>query len=364
MESLARSAVRNMPTLSWGEYPEGVVRLQFGENPYVFGPARVAATAALGKMNRYPDAQKSALRRLVAARDGVTYGQVYVGNGVDGLIELVAKTYLEEGDTVLVPGPTFPCYAAATHLLGATVRTVALDENWALPRADWAAALADQPKVVWLAQPNNPTGNQLVTPTEIAQWVAEHPRTMWVVDETYFELGGETVLPLVAEGKYPNLVVFRGFSKGYGLAGLRVGLVYGDEAMIALLQKVEGSSQVFAVNQVALAAAEAVLRHPQEAAAFVREYQQAKEEYVTALTALPDVQVRPTLTSFCLFRVPMLAEEYRRGLLRRGVALKPMGIFAQRDPHLCLSAVPHPDDLPTVMGALRAELAAQGHGGS
>jgi histidinol-phosphate aminotransferase len=185
-----------------GLHPAAIIR--FDQNvPPLPGVPQVPIGESFARLNEYPDGTYRELREAAAAYAGVDPEQIVPGAGADGLIALAARTFLGPGRRACVTEPTYPVYAVASGIEGAEITE------------DPAAA-----DVVWLCNPNNPTG-ELVEPEEIAALARSLPEATVVVDEAYFEYGGKTVAPLVAET--PNLVALRTLSKAFGLAALRVG---------------------------------------------------------------------------------------------------------------------------------------------
>jgi histidinol-phosphate aminotransferase len=178
--------------------------IRFDQNvPPLPGVPQVPLGESFARLNEYPDGTYRELCEAAAAYAGVEPDQIVPGTGADGLIALAARTFLGPGRRAFVEQPAYPVYAIATGIEG--------------------AELADDPAgadVVWICNPNNPTG-ALVEPDEIAALARSLPDAAVVVDEAYFEYGGKTVVPLV--GETPNLIALRTLSKAFGLAALRVG---------------------------------------------------------------------------------------------------------------------------------------------
>lgn len=201
-----------------GLSPERVVRLDMNENPYG-PPLRVQeALASCDEYHRYPDLESREIRRLLVGYTGVGAERIVVGNGTDEIIDLLCALFLEPGDAVLIPTPTAGMYAARARACAAAVRTIPRRPDFALDIDAIEAALTPDVKIVFLASPNNPTGN-LCRERDIVRLLRHN--VIVVVDEAYFEFSGRTVAPLT--GEYDNLVVLRTFSHWAGLAGLRVG---------------------------------------------------------------------------------------------------------------------------------------------
>ena len=185
-----------------GLRPEQVLR--FDQNtPTLPGVPQVPLAESFARLNEYPDGTYRELREAAAGYCGVGLGQIVVGAGADELIELCARTWLGPGRRAAISAPTYGLYRIATELAGA---------RWDAEREDAA--------VIWICNPNNPTG-ELLAAAEIASVARAHAGAIVVVDEAYFEFAGVTCVPLLAE--LPNVVVLRTLSKAFGFAALRVG---------------------------------------------------------------------------------------------------------------------------------------------
>lgn len=201
-----------------GIAPDRIVRLHMNENPYG-PPLRVQeALASCDQYHWYPDADCTEIRRLLAGYTGINAERIVVGNGSDEIIDLLFWLFADAGDAVLIPTPTFGMYAARAQVFGARATVVPRRPDFSLDIEAMEAALTPETKLVFLASPNNPTGN-LGRERDIVRLLQRN--VIVVVDEAYFEFSGRTVAPLT--GEYDNLVVLRTFSKWAGLAGLRIG---------------------------------------------------------------------------------------------------------------------------------------------
>ncbi len=222
-----------------GLQPAAIIR--FDQNvPPLPGVPQVPLGESFARLNDYPDGTYRELREAAAAYAGVEPDQIVPGAGADGLIALAARTFLSPGRRAYVKRPTYPVYAVVTGVEG--------------------AGLTDDPAeadLVWVCNPNNPTG-ELVEPDEIAALARSMPNATVVVDEAYYEYGGKTVTPLIAEA--PNIVVLRTLSKAFGLAALRVGYAVASPEVARDLDRRRDPAPVSAPSARIAAAA---LRNPQ-----------------------------------------------------------------------------------------------------
>jgi histidinol-phosphate aminotransferase len=198
--------------------PERVVRLHLNENPYG-APLRVQEVlASCEEYHLYPDSACREIRRLLAGYTGITAERIVVGNGSGEIVDLMLSLFVDPGETVVIPTPTYGLYAARAQVFGARVAAVPRQADFSLDIEAMEAAITRETKLIFLASPNNPTGN-LCRERDIVRLLRRN--VIVVVDEAYFEYSGRTVAHLTRE--YDNLVVLRTFSKWAGLAGLRVG---------------------------------------------------------------------------------------------------------------------------------------------
>ncbi len=250
-----RPGVRAMTGYAPGEQPRGarrVIKLNTNENPYPPPQEALAAIAAAGpSLRRYPEPSARPVREAAARAYGVDPGQVVVGNGSDDLLTIILRTFIDPGDTVAAPDPTYSLYQPLTAIQGGRYVAVPWPEDGRLPVE---ALLAAKARVVFTARPNSPTGH--AAPLDQVRALCQATSGAVVLDEAYADFCRDHGLPLLDE--CPNLIVIRTFSKAYSLAGLRIGLGFMAAELAAEMHKVRDSYNVDALAQ---AAAVAVLDH-------------------------------------------------------------------------------------------------------
>ena len=249
---LLRPAIRAMPGYTPGEQISDLVKLNTNEGAYPPSPRVMAALGAIADdtLRLYPDPVSTRLRATAAARFGVTADQVLAGNGSDDCLTILYRAFLDAGEKIACPWPTYGLYDTLAALQGAELVRVAFRQNgrrWDLP-PDLARQRA---KMIILANPNNPSGT-LVPVDELRRLCEGAPGAVVVVDEAYvdFALGAgidASMLPYLAQ--HPNLIVLRTMSKSYSLAGARLGLLFGAAPLVAELVKVKDSYNVNALTQ-------------------------------------------------------------------------------------------------------------------
>jgi len=302
-----------------------IVKLASNENPR--GPStavRQAIAAAVTEISRYPDSNGYELKKALSSRYGVAPEQIVLGNGSNDVLELVAQAFLLPGQRTVYAQHAFVVYALATQARGGIGIEVPATPELGHDLEAMAAAITPDTRVVFIANPNNPTGTWL-PPDAIAQFLERvPPEVIVVLDEAYNEyLEPDHNAPSVAwVERHPNLVVSRTFSKAYGLAALRIGYGLMHPALADVLNRVR---QPFNVNSVAQAAAVAALgdmAYVEESRAINREGMRDIERGLACL----GLAYTPSHGNFILVEVGDGATTYRR-LLEQGVIVRPVANY-------------------------------------
>ncbi len=307
-----RAAVQRMhpyhPPLSGREG----LRLDFNENTVACSPRVLEALKkiAAADLAKYPE--RAQVEARVAQELGLVPEQVLLTNGVDEAIHVLCQTYLDRGDEFLFPTPTYTMYEVYGSCTDATVKTVPSSEDFAFPLEPLLAAITPQTRLVAIASPNSPTGT-VATRRQILQILNRAPHAVVLVDEAYYHFCGQTVVDLV--GQVPNLVVARTFSKAYGLAGLRLGML---AAPVGIQQWLRTVISPYSVNSLALACLPAALDDREYLQWYVEEVKAARTEMVESLRQL-GVPQWPTQSNFILLKIGPQHAEFVRAMHRRGV---------------------------------------------
>src|SRR6266508_514001 len=302
-----------------------VAKLASNENALAPSPRAVeAARAAAAKVSLYPDGAAFLLRAALAAKLGVEPREVFVGNGSNELIELLVRTFVLEGEEVLTSAQSFIAYKLAAQAHGRTLVEAPMKARFHYDLDAIKKLLSRRTKLVFLANPDNPTGTWF-SEQELLPFLDAVPKdTLVVLDEAYVEFvdapGFQDALAL--RRKYPNLVVLRTFSKIYGLAGLRLGYGIARPEVVEYVDRVRAP---FNVNLVAQAAGVAALddaAHVELSRALVREERPFLAEGLKALGAT----VVPSQGNFVFAEFPgRPGKELFEALLHEGVVVRPMG---------------------------------------
>src|SRR5262245_20865025 len=305
------------------------IKLASNENP--LGPSdrvQKALIAALTTLNRYPDGSGFYLRQALAKKHGVASDQIILGNGSNELIELIVRTFLKSGDEAVVPHPSFVVYPMIVQAAGG-IRVMVMLKDYRLDLEAMARAITPLTKIVFIANPNNPTGT-IVTADEVEHFMARVPeRAIVVFDEAYFEfaLGPDfpDTLSLVKQGR--KVIVLRTFSKANSLAGLRVGYAVADADATALMNRIR---QPFNVNSLAQVAALAALEDEPHVLECVRMIEAGRHYLYDEFKGL-GVKYVPSRANFILVDVGRSAADIYQRLLHEGVIVRPMTPFGMEN---------------------------------
>ncbi|MGK7900236.1 MAG: histidinol-phosphate transaminase [Hormoscilla sp.] len=278
---------------------DNAIRLDKGELPYPPSRRVIEAIASAARtINRYPDILGGELRGALAKYTKAKPEQIIIGNGSDDLIELIVKTFVQPGEEVLLPVPTFFVYGSSTEIINARPVFVQRTADFGLDVEALLQKVTPQTKVIFIANPNNPTANLVARETIIQ--ILERAECMVVVDECYYEICQETVADLV--DKYPHLIVLRSFSKSFGLAGLRVGYAIANEVIVDYLYR---AAQLFPVGKLALVGAIAALEEISYVEANLDQIRRERGKLAKALQQLGFI-VYPSATNFLFVRTEPL----------------------------------------------------------
>jgi histidinol-phosphate aminotransferase len=300
VEAVVRPEIRALAAYAVPKAP-GMIKLDAMENPYALPDGlreKVAAAVAAVPVNRYPDGDADDVKAALRAHFDIpaTLG-IILGNGSDELIHLAALAVAAPGAVMLAPDPSFVMYRMTALHCGMRFVGVPLRTDFLLDADAMLDAIArERPALVFIAWPNNPTGN--LFPEKDVERIVRAAPGLVVVDEAYHAFAQASFLPRIAE--FPNLVVLRTVSK-IGMAGLRLGYAAGAPEWIAELNKVRPPYNLNALTQ---AVAPVLLADGETFAAQARAIVAGRTALEAALAALPGVTVHPTRTNFVLARVP------------------------------------------------------------
>ncbi|KAA6184562.1 histidinol-phosphate transaminase [Thiohalocapsa marina] len=301
------------------------IKLASNENPLGCGAAaREAYQACIGDLGRYPDGGAYALRRAIAAHHDLDPARVTVGNGSNDVLDLVARAFLHPGQESVFSEHAFAVYPIATQAVGATARVAPAREHGHDLNA-LAALINERTRVVWVANPNNPTGTWLSADAlrEFIDGLPEH--CLCVVDEAYFDYVTEPDYPDASAWleDFPNLIVTRTFAKVHGLAALRVGYGLSHPHVAELLNRVR---HPFNVSVPAQAAAIAALSDQQHVTRSIRHNRDEMAHITAGLSGLGLGWI-PSVGNFVTVDLGRPAAAVDQALLREGVICRPVANY-------------------------------------
>lgn len=300
-----------------GEQPKPgtkIIKLNTNENPYPPSPAAIEVLRNLDSewLRRYPDPYASEFRQAASEALGVPADWIIVGNGSDEVLNLVVRACAEPGRKVVYPVPTYVLYRTLTQMQSAENIEISYPEDYCLPIEELVAAKG---AVTFIASPNSPSGH-VVASAQLRQ-LASRLSSVLVIDEAYVDFAAETALPLVEE--FENVIVLRTLSKGYSLAGLRLGFGIANPKLLAGLFKVKDSYNIDAIACAVGAAAMRDQAYKNECATKVK---RSRVQLAVALKQL-GFQLWPSQTNFLLAKPPQgNAEQIYLALKEQGILVR------------------------------------------
>jgi histidinol-phosphate aminotransferase len=331
----------------------GIVKLASNENPLGMSPlARKAIEAQLQDLARYPDGNGFELKQALSVRYRVGDDCIVLGNGSNDVLELVARCFLDNGTSAVMSQHAFVVYHLATQVAGA-VRLETPAKDYGHDLLAMASAVREDTRVIWIANPNNPTGT-FVPARGVEAFLRRVPRRVVVVlDEAYSEYlpDEERANSVHWLAQFPNLVVTRTFSKAYGLAGLRVGFALAHPEVADLMNRVR---QPFNVSAVAQTGARAALEDRDFVRSSVEANHSGMRQIIEGLQRM-GLEHIPSFGNFVSFRAGAAAHVYQR-LLRQGVIVRPISMYGMPE-HLRVT-IGLPAENERFLAALRTALHA------
>jgi len=294
------------------------VKLDANENPYQFSEGllnQLFAELATVPLNRYPDPEAMELKKILATGLGTPSDRILLGNGSDEILQALMLTFWSEGAKLMVPVPTFGMYAIIGRMVGYEVLEVPLDDSFDLCTDEMVSlAVREGVKLIFLASPNNPTGNCFSEERIIA--LLERTDAVVVVDEAYAAFSGQDFLPKLAS--YQNLVVLRTVSK-IGLASLRLGMMFAARDLVYEVNKARLPYNVNSLSQKAVAF---ILERDGELREQVARIVEGREWLLREMREIPGIHVYHSDANIILFRTPGPDKQIFRRILEQGVLIR------------------------------------------
>ena len=292
-----------------------IIKIDANENPYGCSPRVNKALVRYPRFNIYPDDGQERLRKLLAGYTGVDTKHIVAGNGSNQLIDLLIRLLVNPGDEVINCTPTFGIYSFSTKLCNGVLVEVPRDDAFNIDIAKVKSAVTQKTKLIFVTNPNNPTGN-LTPQKDIIEFLETGVPV--VVDEAYYEFSRQTILPLL--GKYENLIVLRTFSKWAGLAGLRVGYGLFPPVIADFILRIKIP---YNVNVAAIIAVEESLKDEDYLMASVEKLIDERERLFSKLQKISWLTVYPTQSNFILCRIKNIdAGSLHKQLQMKGILVR------------------------------------------
>jgi histidinol-phosphate aminotransferase len=309
----------------------GKLRLDFNENTVGCSPAVLRALRGVTpeQLSMYPEYEGAS--RRIAARFGLRPAEMLLTNGIDDALRLIMEAFVDPGDAVLIPEPTFSMYRFFSQVAGARIESVRYDDDMKFPLEETIEALARSPRVLFLSNPNNPTAT-LLDYIALERILDAGRHTLVLVDEAYFEFSGLTVLPWIR--KRSNLLVARTFSKAAGLAAMRLGALFANVNLAGAMRR---AFTPYPVNSVALIAAEAAMKDESFLRDYVHQVRQSRLNLARGLESL-GARVFPSAANFVLADFGSGATRLVRRLAKRGILVRDRASEFGRDGFVRITA--------------------------
>jgi len=291
------------------------VRLDFNENTFACSPKVLEVLGSISRadLTKYPE--RDPVEKLVASHLELKAEQVLLTNGVDEAIHVLCQTFLDEGDEFLLPVPTYSMYEVYGSSTEAKMVFVHAGADFSFPLEEVLEKITPATKLIAIANPNSPTGRS-VSRESILKVLDRAPNAIVLVDEAYYHFYGQTVLDLI--DKIPNLVVTRTFSKAYGLAGLRLGMLAAHESQMQWMRRIISP---YSVNGLALACLSPALEDEPYLKWYVEEALEGRKQFAAALERL-GVSYWPSDANFILVNIGAKHKEFAAAMRRSSVLVR------------------------------------------
>jgi len=327
------------------------IRLDMNENNWGPSPGILDVIHNLKSedISVYPEKDK--LLNMLARKLKIRVENILLGNGSDELIDLITRNYVTEDSHVILPIPTFSMFEICFDKKTSEVHKILYENNFSYPTENVIAAVKDQTSIIVAVSPNNPTGT-ILPRKQLIRIIESAPQATVILDEAYAEFAGESNLDLIKS--YPNFIVLRTFSKGYGLAGLRLGYAVSDQKNIDLIKQYQ---MPFSINSIALKVAVATIKTTSLLSEMMRKANHEKQELISALHRL-EFPVRETKANFVLVKTGLWTDEIYRALKRKGILVRNLRHYPLMETYLRIT-VGRTDENRKLIDALRTIISSK-----
>ncbi len=298
----------------------GMLRLDFNENTKGCSEKVIQALKEItaDEISAYPEYGKFTSK--LAEYLEVNEKELLLTNGSDEAIKLTMDVFIEKGEEVLIPEPTFRLFGIYAQIAGAKISKISYKEDLSFPTDEILEKLDENPKMLVLVNPNNPTGTAIYE-NDLLKIIDKAKNTVVLLDEAYYQYYGKSAKEKIRQ--YPNLIILQTFSKAFGLAGLRMGYIIANSKTISLMKK---AASPYSVNAVAMKAAEAAMLDTEFIQEYVKEVKKNREAMVKELNDL-GVETFPSEANFILAKFGKKAETVRERLLEKSILVRDAGKY-------------------------------------
>lgn len=301
---------------------ENVIKLASNENPYgPYANSIKRMQQEIGMLNQYPNSDFGALRKILSRLHGISPECICISHGAEGMLQTIGKCFIEQGDEVIIPDATYTLYKEISTVMGANIILAPMEKEQ-VSLSNLKKCVTNKTKLIWIANPNNPTGTVL-PPEQLNRLLENLPKQTWVIlDEAYAEFTESEALPdrvsLIRQGK--PVIAIRTFSKAYGLAGARLGYSIASPEVTQMINTV---SEPFNANRVAISGGiAAITEDNSEFQKVIAQIKKDRKETENRLEQL-GMRVISSHANFIMFETPFLSQTIFNGLLEKGVIVRP-----------------------------------------
>lgn len=353
ISKFVRKPVQEMSLIQWGKtkYDSSCIVLKWGENPYPpSNNIKNAIVKTLNSINRYPNLMNE-LKNKLSRYSGCNKSQICITNGADKAFRLIAEVFINPGDESITFTPSYPVFDESIKMMGGKVIKVPLDKNFNVQNLNILKKyFSNKTKIIYICNPNNPTGNFIVTNQEIEKLLKLN--LIVIIDEAYFEFSGKTAVGLLR--KYNNLIILRSFSKTFGLAGLRVAYMLSSPKIIDFVARIEDSLEIFNISTPSLAGALLAIKNYQEIKENIKKINNTKKLLANKLTEF-DIITYPSSTSFQMFNLKNIGiktRDFIERMAKQKIIIKDVSIYSGLSEYDAYMAIPRQDQLTKVSNSI------------
>jgi histidinol-phosphate aminotransferase len=344
-ENFVRKIVNEMPLLNWSEPKKDDIRLVYGEN--ISGMSQKLKKELLETIskeiefsNLYTVDKVDELTKVLTKKLSIDKSQIVIGNGIDDIAKLIFQTFVDNGDEIITIDPSYRFYENMGLVQGAKIKKVTLKKDFSLDIKD---ILSKKSKVVFIPNPNNPTGNILLTNEKISELCSKFNGIV-VIDECYYGISKQTCIDLVK--KHENLIVLRSFSKSHALAGIRLGYAIANKTISKYMNSLINNLETFRVNRIVASSGLVVLRHEKE---IISKLLENKKIFYKKLKKIKQIEVYPSETTFFLVKLPISACDLKKDLEKHKIIIKDCSMFPSLGKNFSILGIPKKQDIDFVI---------------